>query len=47
MEAIQEKLAEANKKIDLRIDDIWTQAEKNLKQLEEEFYRRKREDEKS
>jgi hypothetical protein len=41
MPTLQERLDEANKKVDVRIDDIWKQAELNLKQAEEEFYRRK------
>lgn len=42
MPTIQEKLAEANKKVDARIDDIWKQAEENLKIAEAEFNERRK-----
>ncbi|MFB9276633.1 hypothetical protein ACFQMJ_21635 [Cohnella cellulosilytica] len=41
MATVPEKLKEANAQVDLRIDDIWEQAENNLKRLEEEFRHRK------
>lgn len=46
MHTLQERLDIANKKVDLRIDDIWGKAEDNLKKLKEEFYRQKEGDSK-
>jgi hypothetical protein len=41
METVQERLADANNKVNIRLDDIWKQAENNLKQSEIDFYKRK------
>ena len=37
MLTLKDRLAEANKKVDSRLDDIWAKAEDNLKKLEEEY----------
>ncbi|WP_171056244.1 hypothetical protein [Paenibacillus sinopodophylli] len=37
-ESLQDRLAGANQKVDAQLPDIWQQAEKNLKSLEEDYY---------
>lgn len=41
--SLQAQLAEANDKVNARIDEIWAQAEENLNKLEEEYARQKEE----
>lgn len=36
-----QRLTEANRKIEKIIPDLWAQAENNLKKIEEEYYLRK------
>jgi hypothetical protein len=39
MPSLKERLAEANKKVESRLDEIWAKAEGNLKKLEDEYKR--------